>query len=253
MGQGFISKYILRDIADYIRARKGTTDEIKPVDMRSALDSIPTYEQGKQAEYDHFWEDALKYNQYWQYRFAGKCWNDKTFAPTKDIVPIAYSSNMFIGSGIQDVKGICERLGVTIDLSQATSVNTFFADSSVKYFGVMDLRNVTSFSSGPLFNAYDLISVDKIILKDDGSQKITNFANNCRELTNIEFEGTIGYSISFVHSPLLTTQSVQSVIDHLKDLTGQAAQTLTLHADVGAKLTDAQKATITAKNWTLVY
>jgi endonuclease I len=47
--------------------------------------------------------------------------------------------------------------------------------------------------------------------------------------------------------------SVQSIVDALKDLTGATAQTLTFHADVGGKLTDAQKATITAKNWTLVY
>jgi hypothetical protein len=33
----------------------------------------------------------------------------------------------------------------------------------------------------------------------------------------------------------------------------QKAQTLTVHAEVGNKLTEAQKATITAKNWILVY
>ena len=36
-------------------------------------------------------------------------------------------------------------------------------------------------------------------------------------------------------------------------LTGSTAQTLSLHADVGAKLTDAQKAAASAKNWTLAY
>jgi hypothetical protein len=34
---------------------------------------------------------------------------------------------------------------------------------------------------------------------------------------------------------------------------GASAKTLTLHKDVGAKLTEAQKAEITAKNWILVY
>ena len=38
-----------------------------------------------------------------------------------------------------------------------------------------------------------------------------------------------------------------------KVMGGGTTQTLTLHKTVGNKLTDAQKATITAKNWTLVY
>ena len=52
---------------------------------------------------------------------------------------------------------------------------------------------------------------------------------------------------------LLSDASIQSIIDGLADLTGSTAQTLRLHADVGAKLTDAQKAAASAKNWTLAY
>ena len=76
---------------------------------------------------------------------------------------------------------------------------------------------------------------------------------NCTALENITFEGTIGSAISFINSSLLTDVSVQSIIDHLKDLTGTTAQTLTLHATVGGNLTAEQKAAITAKNWNLVY
>ena len=64
---------------------------------------------------------------------------------------------------------------------------------------------------------------------------------------------SIKLNITFRQSAKLTTESVQSIIDGLADLTGSSAQTLTLHATVGAKLTDEQKATITAKNWALVY
>ncbi len=64
---------------------------------------------------------------------------------------------------------------------------------------------------------------------------------------------TIYKSFSVQHSANLSTETIQSIIDGLADLTGGTAQTLTLHKDVGAKLTDTQKATITAKNWTLVY
>ena len=51
----------------------------------------------------------------------------------------------------------------------------------------------------------------------------------------------------------LDTDTTQSIIDGLADLTGGETQTLTFHATVGGKLTDEQKAIITAKNWTLAY
>lgn len=64
---------------------------------------------------------------------------------------------------------------------------------------------------------------------------------------------TIPLSIDFSSATLLSNDTIQSIIDGLADLTDSTAQMLTLHANVGAKLTDEQKATITAKNWTLVY
>lgn len=60
-------------------------------------------------------------------------------------------------------------------------------------------------------------------------------------------------TISFAQCPKISNDTIQSIIDGLADLTGGTAQTLTLHATVGGKLTDEQKASITAKNWTLVY
>lgn len=76
----------------------------------------------------------------------------------------------------------------------------------------------------------------------------------CEKLENVRFKAnSLSIALSLSHSSLLTDESIQSIIDGLADLTGQTTQTLTLHKDVGAKLTDAQKATITAKNWTLAY
>lgn len=49
----------------------------------------------------------------------------------------------------------------------------------------------------------------------------------------------------------LTSQSVDSVTNALADLTGKMAQTLTLHTDVKAKLTEEQISAITSKNWNL--
>ena len=81
-----------------------------------------------------------------------------------------------------------------------------------------------------------------------------NGFSNCIALVEVRFvANSIKYSISFANCGLLSTETIQSIIDGIADLTGGTAQTLTLHSIVGGKLTDEQKATITAKNWTLVY
>ena len=97
----------------------------------------------------------------------------------------------------------------------------------------------------------NLIRIPSITFTD-----VLRFANtfrNCKALEEINVYGQIGADISFGDSPLLTTASVNSIISALKNLTGGGTMTLTFHADVGGKLTSAQKAAITAKNWTLVY
>lgn len=83
---------------------------------------------------------------------------------------------------------------------------------------------------------------------------LNNMFNYCNGLKEIRFaEKTIPYQIEFGGCSKLSDESIQSIVDGLKDLTGGTAQTLRLHATVGNKLTNEQKATITAKNWTLVY
>ena len=59
---------------------------------------------------------------------------------------------------------------------------------------------------------------------------------------------TIKFGMVF-SSSVLSDGSIQSIIDGLA--TVETAQTLTLHTDVKAKLTDEQLATITSKNWNL--
>lgn len=78
--------------------------------------------------------------------------------------------------------------------------------------------------------------------------------NYCYALKEIRFvPNTIFIGIDFFYCRVLSNESVQSIIDGLADLTGATAQTIRFYSEVGAKLTDEQKATITAKNWTLVY
>lgn len=101
-------------------------------------------------------------------------------------------------------------------------------------------------------NAYGLQRI--IGAMDMSGNTSNNMWTGCRALVEIRFVPfTIGANIAFRQSAGLSNASIQSIVEGLADLTGQTTQTLTLHADVGAKLTDEQKASVTAKNWTLAY
>lgn len=91
----------------------------------------------------------------------------------------------------------------------------------------------------------------------DSRMYAANFQNTfsgCYKLREVRFaKDAIFKTIVISSSGELSDASTQSIIDGLADLTGQTAQTLTFHKDVGGRLTQAQKAAISAKNWTLVY
>jgi hypothetical protein len=74
---------------------------------------------------------------------------------------------------------------------------------------------------------------------------------NCWALENITIEGEFWRSVSFPHSSKLTTESVDSIINALADLTGADSQTLTVHKDVFDRMSNEQKSFVTSKNWTL--
>lgn len=77
----------------------------------------------------------------------------------------------------------------------------------------------------------------------------TYMFHNVLKLVNISFvPETIKVSIT-IPSPVLSAESIQSIIDGLA--TVETAQTLTLNTDVKAKLTQTQLDTITGKNWNL--
>jgi len=74
---------------------------------------------------------------------------------------------------------------------------------------------------------------------------------NCTKLENIM--GTITgicQNITLANCSALTRDSLLVIINGLADLTGQTSKTLTLHADARARLTSADEAIVTGKNWT---
>lgn len=113
-----------------------------------------------------------------------------------------------------------------------------------------DAGNVTAYNN-MFCNCSKLETIDALIDGSNCSFDDGTF-NGCYNLKNVRFVPlSIKSNISFGDSPLLSDESIQNIIVSLSDLTGQTSKTLTFHADVKAKLTEEQIATITSKNWTL--
>ena len=118
----------------------------------------------------------------------------------------------------------------------------------------VDTRNVTNFT-GVFMNNRGLEVIDGLPINASSATSggLHHMFNYCWGLKDVRFvEGTIRSKISF-WGVVLSDESLQSVINGLKDLTGETTLTIELGATNGNSLTDEQKAAITAKNWTLVY
>ena len=177
-------------------------------------------------DYDTFWDTYQDNGNRTRYSnaFYGEGWNDITFNP---------------------------KYPITISGDSAVDYASVFS-----YGGMTEINVDISVNSPSLATAFNqnrsIVTIKKmVLLRNDVYFDRTFVATT--NLENITFEGVISKSIGFPNSQKLSDASIQSVIDHLADLTGQTTQTLTFHSTVGNKLTDTQKATITAKNWTLAY
>lgn len=182
-------------------------------------------EAGKKAEYDAFWDafQQMGNRTYYRYAFYGQssgAWTDEIYDPK---YPIRATENVGGDSVFQASKITDTKVDIEIGV-----------DASYVFIA-----------------CYSLKTIRKLIVSENTT--FNRWFGGCEALENVTFEGIIANDISFADSFKLSNVSVQSVIDHLKDFTGQTGKTLTLHAYVGREVTEEQKATITAKNWTLVY
>ena len=72
---------------------------------------------------------------------------------------------------------------------------------------------------------------------------------NCTALKNITIEGVIGTNFNISACGELSKASQDSIIDHLADLTGETAQTISWHSKIVESLSDEQISRIESKNW----
>ena len=213
---------------------------------------------GKQVEYDRFWDSFQDYGNrtHYGYGFAGDGWNNDTFKPKYNICPSTASAIFYSVEIEGDFVELLSALGITLDLSQATNLSSAFSSSTfITRLGVMNTSNATTIAT--MFSAcYGLVTIDKLILKSDGSQTITNVLSQCNALENLTIEGVIGKNGFDIHwSTKLSHNSLMSIIYALQDKTGDTSGTswvCTLGTENLAKLSDAEKAIATEKGWSLL-
>ncbi len=225
-------------VPDSIEPNRDSVAMIRYID-----ETIPlVYENGQKSEYDRFWDSMLNNGARtsFLYGFAGQCWTPETFVPKYDLV-VTNGNNMFMYTRMQiDLVEHFENIGRTIDFSQNAGWNNTFYQSYFTRVGVIDTRKVNAVMATFGYTIY-LKTIDKLILKSDGSQTFTSAFEAARALKNIVIEGVIGNSISFQWSPL-SKDSITSIVDALKSTASGKTLTLNEAAVVNAfGSTDAQE------------
>ena len=177
------------------------------------------YTDGKQAQYDEFWDGYQQKGKRSHYNnaFFGVGWTVKTYKPKYPIV-VKYGNHIFHQSSITDtIQPITFQSG-------ATGINVFYA-----CLVLQTIRSITV-TSDITFSGWFV---------------------GCGKLTNITFtqDSQIGNDIDFSESPLLSHDSIINIISVLINTT--TTKTLSLGTTNLAKLTDEEKAVATEKGWTL--
>jgi hypothetical protein len=212
------------------------------------------YEAGKKAEYDAFWDVAWRNRVNFNYAFCGEGWTDKTFKPTENTTKKPNSSaSMFYRCEITDLEGLLAARNVVLDTSNSAYIDDIFAQSSVTH--VPELSAKKAYSCSGIFNSCtNLVSVRKLICKEDGNQSFYQAFDNCVNLEYIRFEGKIGKDPVLSSCQKLSHDSLMSVLGALMDYSADTSGTsrvCTLGATNLGKLTNEEKAIATEKGWTL--
>lgn len=187
------------------------------------------FEAGQKSEYDRFWDKYQKNGAklWYNYAFAGTRWTEETFKPKYDLVASG-CAYMFSDCAVKNLKTTLENLGLTLDTSTATSAVYMFSNSYIAEVGELDMTSAVVLTG--IFYGARIVSVDKLILRSDGTNTLINAFYNASNLENIIFEGTVGASVDMHWSTNLSRVSIESLLSHLSDEKSGLGVTLSLDA-----------------------
>lgn len=200
---------------------------------RAKADYDAVYEAGKKSEYDAFWDKYQKNGNREDYKlaFSREGWNDETFKP-KYSMRATSATQMFEMSSIANLTKALKDNGVVLDTSKSINVNNmFYYSRHIKQIPVIDVTNCSSNVIGLFGACYALETVEKLILKNDGSTVIDRCFVNANSLRNIIIEGVIGQNSFDVRwSTKLSKASLTSIINALSATTSGLTVTLSATA-----------------------
>ena len=162
---------------------------------------------------------------------------------------------MFRQSAITDLKGILEDCGVTLDLSLATDLSYAFAYGHHKYLpkiSVISAETKLQYMCGEQDTSNRLIWIDEVEVAETNT--FQGSFNYNKKLEHVIFTGTLATNGLDLHWSNLDQESVDSIVNVLQDRVAlglSGTNTVTISADSDAKLSDAQKATISQKGWSV--
>jgi hypothetical protein len=209
-------------IADKIARAKADLDEV--------------FEAGKQAEYDAFWDAFQENGKRNRYNYGFSRFPADAFYPKYDIVPRennwmfeAFNPSVVFNDPKPplDLAARLEECGVKLIMDGGNAGN-----GVMYYAGVFLNANISTTppfdvvagSAGDMFKGCkSLHTIGKLNVTKDSISFDYAF-DNCTALENIEFSGSVGQSLDFRWSALLTKASIESIINVLStSATGKTA------------------------------
>lgn len=188
-----------------------------------SVDTTPVYEAGKKSEYDAFWDLYQENGNRKDYNYAfTRNWGFSGFTPKYSMKPTKANCMFYAfgegGNRTIDFIKLLNDAGVTVDFSQCILLSNLFGYSLCSTIPTIDTRSCSNLFY-MLRDSYLTKTIEKIILKEDGSQLYDNTFIGCQSLQNVIIEGTIGgenFNVSY--SPL-SKASLVSIVNALSSTT----------------------------------
>lgn len=251
MSDYIIDGAILTDIADAVRKKTGAIEPIVPENMAEMLRNVEgDYDRGYAAGY-------AEGRDIWNYvRSISGAFQNNTFPKGTNFVlnipNLSLSANdgnlnyiFRSATGLESITLKCTTRGVATHAHGA-----FSRCSDLKFLDLSEFNTTFGTSTDVFYSCTKLEEIRGEI--ENTTTNWTLWFASCVKLREVRFKAnSIKGDFTISQSPLLSAESVQSIVDGLADMTGGTSYKLTLHADVKAKLTEEQLATIAAKNWTI--
>lgn len=244
-------KEYLSAIADAIRSKLGTTAKINAQSFADKVNEV--YEKGAidgvKAKDDAMWKELLNNGntKSYAYYFMGRAWNDNTFNPKYNI-KVSYDNmvSMFQDCGIKDLRGILNRNGVVLNISEGGNMTNMFHRAQITHMPTLDLKRG---KPAALFNGLtQLLTIEKLIVNENYTFS-SAFFQNCTSLHTVSFEGNIGTNLNAQWCPF-DTPSIVNTVEHLWDGAREKNLTLSEDAVINMKFPHTSKESgITYNSW----